>query len=111
MKEVNYVDSQHSYAHALAGKTAAGKPVISAIRAAAFKSGDAQFVFNLINKYVFKNPDVIFTDKETQFREDIQNLCFNECNPIGAYYRCANALSKAEEIVVKIDKNGNLIER
>ena len=111
MRRVNYVEYQHSYAHALAGKTDAGKPVISAIRAAAFKSKDPQFVFNLINKYVFKNPNVIFTEKETEFRNDIKELCFNECNAIGAYYRCANALSKAEEFIVWIDNEGNLVER
>ena len=111
MKEVNYVEYQHSYAHALAGTTEAGKPVMNAIRFAACQKKDADFTFNLIKKYVFKNPEVIFTDKETQFHDDIKALCFVENNAVGAYYRCKNALETAKEIVVRVDDNGYLIER
>jgi hypothetical protein len=111
MKEINYVEYQHSYAHALAGTTEAGKPVMNAIRFAACQKRDASFTFNLIKKYVFQNPNVIYTDKETEFHSDIKQICIYENNPVGAYYRCKNALKAAEEIVVKIDDNGNLIER
>jgi hypothetical protein len=110
MKEINYVEYTHSYAHALAGKTEAGKPVMNAIRFAACQKRDSQFVYNLVSKYVFKNPDVVFTDKETEFRDEIKAICLVENNPVGAYYRCRNAIEAAKEIIVKVDDNGYLVD-
>lgn len=110
MKTVNYVEYTHSYAHALAGKTDAGKPVMNAIRFAACIQKDPHFVYNLISKHVFKNPNVIFTEKETQFHDDIKQLCIYESNPIGAYYRCKNAIETAKEIIVRVDDDGRLID-
>jgi hypothetical protein len=111
MKEINYREYKHSYAHALDGKTDSGKSVMSAIRFAACQKKDSNFVFNLLKKYVFQNPNVIYTEKETQFHDDMKFTCLVECNPVSAYYHCKNALLKAEETIVQVDDNGNLIER
>ena len=110
MKEINYVEYKHSYAHALAGKTDAGKSVMTAIRLAACQKKDARFVYNLVSKYVFKNPDVVYTDKEIEFQSEIKNICLVENNPIGAYYRCKNAVDVAKEIIVLVDDSGRLVD-
>ena len=110
MKEINYKEYQHSYAHALAGNTEAGKPVMNAIRFAACQKKDPQFVFSLLRKYVFKNPEVIYTEKETQFHDDLKFQCLVAQDPMSAYYHCKNALTKAEETIVRVDDNGHLID-
>ena len=110
MKEINYVEYKHSYAHALSGKTDAGKLVMTAIRFAACQKKDARFVYNLVSKYVFKNPEVVYTDKEIEFQSEIKDICLAQNNPVGAYYRCKNAVKVAKEIIVLVDDTGRLVE-
>ncbi len=109
MKKINYVEYKHSYAHALIGNTNSGKPLMNAIKYAACQKKDFNLTYNLLKKYVFKNPSLIYTEKETEFHEGIKYQCLIDKNPIGAYYYCKNALNKAKSIIVNVDEDGNLI--
>lgn len=97
MKLVDYVEYEHSYAHAIAPKLKAlnfhanvGKKPVQYIRA---------IILNAL-----KDNDVYFTDKEQEFFDMIHTI--QDASQL--YFYCKNCVNKAKEIFVYITDDGNL---
>lgn len=97
MKLVNYVEYEHSYAHAIAPKLKAlnfhanvGKKPAKYVRA---------IILNAL-----KDNDIYFTDKEQEFFDTIHAI--QDASQL--YFYCKNCVNKAKETFVYITDDGNL---
>jgi len=95
---INYVDYKHSYAHSLA-------PRLKQLNYVANVQKDYWHTFNIIKK-TLNNGEVIWTDKEFEFFDDIKNCQ----NSTAMYFRTKNAIECAKNIYVEVDVDGNLIK-
>ena len=97
MKLVNYVEYEHSYAHAIAPK----------LRALNFYANVQDKPVNYVRAVVrnaLRDNDVYFTDKEQEFWEIISAMQDSK----QFYYYCKNSVNKAKEIMVYINDDGTL---
>ncbi len=97
MKLINYVEYEHSYAHAIAPK----------LRALNFHANvnkkPVQYIRAIIINALRDN-DVYFTDKEQEFWDTIYAI--QDAQQL--YYYCRNCVNKAKEVLVYVTDDGDL---
>jgi hypothetical protein len=95
MKLVNYVEYEHSYAHAI-------EPKLRALNYSAnVKKMPTNYVRAII-KNALKDNDVYFTDKEQEFWDNIHAI--QDAQQL--YYYCKNCVNKAKETLLYINDDG-----
>lgn len=99
MKLVNYVEYEHSYAHAI-------EPKLKALNYSAnVKKMPVNYVRAIILN-ALRDSDVHLTDKEQEFWDNIHAI--QDAQQL--YYYCRNCVNKAKETFVYITDDGNLAE-
>ena len=97
MKLVNYVEYEHSYAHAIEPK----------LRALNFHANVQEKSVNYVRAIVrnaLRDSDVYYSDKEQEFWDMISAM--QDSKQI--YYYCKNSVKKAKEIMVYVNDDGTL---
>jgi len=99
MKQVNYIEYEHSYAHVIAPK----------LKTLNYHANVGKKPLNYLKKIVthlVSQPSVYWTDKEHEFMEEI-DACVTAQQ---IYYRCKAAVEKARETIVIVNDNGELAD-
>lgn len=97
MKLVNYVEYEHSYAHAIAPKLKTLNYNVNV------KKMPVNYVRAIITNALGDN-DVHYTDKEHEFWDNIHAI--QDAHQL--YYYCRNCVNKAKETFVYITDDGKL---
>ena len=98
MKLVNYVEYEHSYAHALEPK----------LKVLNFRANVQHKPVAYIKKIILSalnQPEVHFTDKEQTFFDNV----LNHYDSTELYFYVKNAINKARETMVYVDDDGELV--
>lgn len=98
MKQINYLEYQHSYAHTLEPKMKQLNIIVNVAKK------PVNYVKAVIKNVLNQSKDLRWTDKEQFF---FDNIMAQETSR-DIYYYCKNAINKAKEIEVWVDDNGEL---
>ena len=98
MKQINYLDYKHSYAHAM-------QPILHKLNINANVYPKSVNYLKKVISTALNNGEVRFTNKEHEFFDNVMHHYDSK----QLYYYVKNAVNKAKETFVWVDDNGELV--